>query len=716
MFVKEEKQRKSEGNEKEQKKRERQMNSDTLQLQSELEKMLAHLGGTIKKEEEKEEEEEEENGEELEEEEEESEEDEEEEEEEEQGRGRAEAHKMNNIASGVLFSPATSFAPTLAANPSNANPSNRSQSAFSTLDSPTTPKTAKGKTPKGTPTLLPNGKKTKGRVKIKMEYIGNKLRRYTTFSKRKTGIMKKANELSTLTGTQVMLLVASETGHVYAFATSKLKPMILCEPGKQLIQGCLNAADVVDPMPTKTEFTFEPSALGISPIGGNGSNARKRKIGGEPQQSGEESGEGTLTGTGTTNSADNAPTMVQLAKGGGAIGDEVGTEAEQQQRDRMGPAKKKTKRPAEREQNDDQQQKGQRRAKEREDKEEKKPGAASLPLHSLQKPSPSSSPGIVTTMDAQQLQKTLKEVLKAAADQRQRSKGQKVKGMAANGTTPTTAKGNTNKTTPQGENSGGRPLGAQQQQTSVSQSQLMALLPLLLQNLLSPSFPLSSHLPSAHPLLPPSSPLSAISSPASPRLSSHPHGHHHQQRSSSSPFCLSSSATHKFPSNNFHQTQKQRHPPPFHAFTNAKKHDANNKQTTHPPILYQMPQGVVYATEERDGTAEEVAGEEGLNAHFEEAEDANSGSGGEGVDRLMETGCLAVCSSASSSGPSSSSSSSLVPPFSDETATGNALQQLLTAGLLPFAAANLTAQQIFSAVFGTTKSSGSGGEPKEDED
>lgn len=39
----------------------------------------------------------------------------------------------------------------------------------------------------------PNGKKTKGRVKIKMEYIDNKLRRYTTFSKRKTGIMKKVN-------------------------------------------------------------------------------------------------------------------------------------------------------------------------------------------------------------------------------------------------------------------------------------------------------------------------------------------------------------------------------------------------------------------------------------------------------------------------------------------------------------------------------------------
>ncbi|CAF4850351.1 unnamed protein product [Pieris macdunnoughi] len=40
-----------------------------------------------------------------------------------------------------------------------------------------------------------NGKKTKGRVKIKMEYIDNKLRRYTTFSKRKTGIMKKVGRL-----------------------------------------------------------------------------------------------------------------------------------------------------------------------------------------------------------------------------------------------------------------------------------------------------------------------------------------------------------------------------------------------------------------------------------------------------------------------------------------------------------------------------------------
>ena len=46
------------------------------------------------------------------------------------------------------------------------------------------------------PTGVKPGKKTKGRVKIKMEFIENKLRRYTTFSKRKTGIMKKVCESS----------------------------------------------------------------------------------------------------------------------------------------------------------------------------------------------------------------------------------------------------------------------------------------------------------------------------------------------------------------------------------------------------------------------------------------------------------------------------------------------------------------------------------------
>ncbi|XP_029154983.1 serum response factor homolog B-like [Nylanderia fulva] len=84
-------------------------------------------------------------------------------------------------------------------------------------------------------------KKTKrcGRQKITMKYIPEKCRRSVTFSKRKKGIMKKAFELNVLTGTQVLLLVASESGHVYTFATPKLKPII--SNHERLIQQCLNA-------------------------------------------------------------------------------------------------------------------------------------------------------------------------------------------------------------------------------------------------------------------------------------------------------------------------------------------------------------------------------------------------------------------------------------------------------------------------------------------
>jgi hypothetical protein len=61
----------------------------------------------------------------------------------------------------------------------------------------------------------PAGVKKAGRRKINIEFIEDKSCRHITFSKRKAGIMKKAYELSALTGTQVLLLVAAETGHVY---------------------------------------------------------------------------------------------------------------------------------------------------------------------------------------------------------------------------------------------------------------------------------------------------------------------------------------------------------------------------------------------------------------------------------------------------------------------------------------------------------------------
>jgi hypothetical protein len=113
-----------------------------------------------------------------------------------------------------------------------------------------------------------------GRRKIKIEFIQDKSRRHITFSKRKAGECSSPNatvpvshsfsrhhekgnffsafthrpltplqayELSTLTGTQVLLLVVSETGLVYTFTTAKLQPLVTQPEGKNLIQACLNA-------------------------------------------------------------------------------------------------------------------------------------------------------------------------------------------------------------------------------------------------------------------------------------------------------------------------------------------------------------------------------------------------------------------------------------------------------------------------------------------
>jgi len=113
----------------------------------------------------------------------------------------------------------------------------------------------------------PSGGKPKraGRRKINIEFIKDKSRRHITFSKRKAGIMKKAYELSTLTGTQVLLLVASETGHVYTFATPKLQPLITKTEGKNLIQACLNAPDSMQgPVDPSQGMVAMPDDQGLS--------------------------------------------------------------------------------------------------------------------------------------------------------------------------------------------------------------------------------------------------------------------------------------------------------------------------------------------------------------------------------------------------------------------------------------------------------------------
>lgn len=90
-----------------------------------------------------------------------------------------------------------------------------------------------------TDVLYKRPKLTRGKQKIPISFMRDRVRRCSTFSKRKTGLMKKAFELAELTGAEVLLLVASETNHVYTFSTNRLKPIIESDQGRELIQSCL---------------------------------------------------------------------------------------------------------------------------------------------------------------------------------------------------------------------------------------------------------------------------------------------------------------------------------------------------------------------------------------------------------------------------------------------------------------------------------------------
>eukprot|EP00164_Ancoracysta_twista_P000098 GFYU01000140.1.p1 GENE.GFYU01000140.1~~GFYU01000140.1.p1 ORF type:complete len:410 (+),score=94.51 GFYU01000140.1:165-1232(+) len=72
-----------------------------------------------------------------------------------------------------------------------------------------------------------------------LDYIDNKSRRHVTFSKRKSGLMKKAHELSVLTGHEVLVLVASKSGRLHTFASHGISTLVTEPSGKSLIQKCL---------------------------------------------------------------------------------------------------------------------------------------------------------------------------------------------------------------------------------------------------------------------------------------------------------------------------------------------------------------------------------------------------------------------------------------------------------------------------------------------
>jgi len=80
----------------------------------------------------------------------------------------------------------------------------------------------------GIPTVssFPDRHKGTGRKKIEIKPINYKLKRQITFSKRKTGLLKKVRELTTLTQTEALVILVSETGNPHSYATERFRKMI----------------------------------------------------------------------------------------------------------------------------------------------------------------------------------------------------------------------------------------------------------------------------------------------------------------------------------------------------------------------------------------------------------------------------------------------------------------------------------------------------------
>lgn len=67
-------------------------------------------------------------------------------------------------------------------------------------------------------------KKSMGRGKIVIRRIDNSTSRQVTFSKRRSGLLKKARELSILCDAEVGLIIFSSTGKLYDYSNTRLDP------------------------------------------------------------------------------------------------------------------------------------------------------------------------------------------------------------------------------------------------------------------------------------------------------------------------------------------------------------------------------------------------------------------------------------------------------------------------------------------------------------
>ncbi|KAJ4841813.1 hypothetical protein Tsubulata_041037 [Turnera subulata] len=89
-------------------------------------------------------------------------------------------------------------------------------------------------------------RQAKGKQKIDMKEIEKKENKLITFSKRKSGIYKKACELSTLTGAEVGVVIISPAGKPFSFATSSIESMANRLLGRHLRTSIDQAHSIVE--------------------------------------------------------------------------------------------------------------------------------------------------------------------------------------------------------------------------------------------------------------------------------------------------------------------------------------------------------------------------------------------------------------------------------------------------------------------------------------
>ncbi|KAF7109604.1 hypothetical protein CFC21_109835 [Triticum aestivum] len=99
-----------------------------------------------------------------------------------------------------------------------------------------------------TKTLPPLGKKTKGRQRRENRRVEKKESRQVTFSKRKSGLWKKAAELALLCRASLAIVVFSEAGKAFAFGS----------PSTDAVLGCADVdGNALAPVPAADDVEWE---------------------------------------------------------------------------------------------------------------------------------------------------------------------------------------------------------------------------------------------------------------------------------------------------------------------------------------------------------------------------------------------------------------------------------------------------------------------------